>query len=227
VIKVIKVTKEYDSGRALDDVSLDVNEGDFMSVTGPAGSGKSTLLALLAGIQSPSSGRLVFEKRGQRQGISFQDPVILPYFSIFHNIVFPSRALMTDSYWSDWVVEKLKEFDIKHDPYRKAHYLSGGEARVVSVVRAFFGAPPLVLLDEPTGHLDKAKHAPLLKLIQAHRKGRNTTVLVTHENSIAGLANSMLTMEHGKIINYTERRNFVERRGFWERRKFGERKKSR
>lgn len=206
MIKIIKITKSYQTYRALDDVSLDINEGDFLAITGPAGSGKSTLLALIAGILSPSRGRVVYEIRHPRQGLSFQEPIVLPYLSLFHNVVFASRSLIRRKKWHDWVLGWLSRFHLPHNPFKRASYLSGGESRVLSVLRAFYGHPPLVLLDEPTGHLDDERAFIVLELMKEYLTQKRTLVYVTHEKKLAGKARAILHMDHGKVIDYSQRR---------------------
>jgi len=199
--------------QVLADVDLDVAEGEFVAVLGPSGSGKSTLLALMAGLDRPSSGRVVVAgeridrlsedrlalMRRHTIGFVFQSFQLLGNFTARENIMLPMELLGRSDARSraDRLLESVGLADRGH------HYpsqLSGGEQQRVALARAFAPKPALLLADEPTGNLDGATGRVVLDLLTEMRASEGATlVLVTHDPAVAALADRRIHLRDGRI----------------------------
>ena len=219
-ITVEHVTKRYrqgmGTGAAVQDLSLDVTPAEFVSIMGPSGSGKSTLLNLIAGIDTPDSGRILLDGsdiaslsddarsdfRLARMGFVFQTFNLLPTFTIEENVAWPlellqksGRAAMAQAH------EVLALVDLPPALYRRRPVdLSGGEQQRAAIARALVVGPSLVLADEPTGNLDSRTGQTVLELLQRlNRERRLTIVMVTHSMVAAGYGNRTVELKDGCI----------------------------
>jgi putative ABC transport system ATP-binding protein len=220
MVEVENVNKVYaaESGdiAALRDVSLTVSTGEFVALTGRSGCGKSTLLNLLAGLDSPSSGRvciggeeisrlddegLTRYRRG-RVGMIFQFFNLLPTLTARENIALP--ALLAGERETDvWrrVDQLIEQIGLVCRRDAKAPLLSGGEMQRVAIARALINQPPLLLADEPTGNLDSSAAEEILTLLRGLVAVRGVTlVLVTHSQEAAARADRRLEMLDGRIL---------------------------
>lgn len=199
--------------QVLADVDLDVTKGEFVAVLGPSGSGKSTLLALMAGLDRPSSGRVVVAgeridrlsedrlalMRRHTIGFVFQSFQLLGNFTARENIMLPMELLGRSDARAraDRLLESVGLADRGH------HYpsqLSGGEQQRVALARAFAPKPSLLLADEPTGNLDGATGRVVLGLLAEMRASEGATlVLVTHDPAVAALADRRIHLRDGRI----------------------------
>jgi lipoprotein-releasing system ATP-binding protein len=219
-----KITKSFlQRGIVLNELELNVNEGDLVSVSGPSGSGKTTLLNIIGLLDRPDSGKVVFkgvsildydqkESAGYRNkniGFVFQDHLLLPYLTVKENIILPLLASKTDVQEfrrkendSLKLMEKTGISDLAEKyPYQ----ISGGEAQRVTLVRALVNKPALILADEPTGSLDK-KNAEILGdlLVQMNSDFGITLILATHSKDLADKMKIHYTLSEGKLIKGTK-----------------------
>lgn len=177
---------------ALDDISLDVAEGEFVALVGPSGCGKSTLLKLISGLLSPTSGSIeVFNHTVTRPlpsvGIVFQSPVLMKWRTVFQNVMLPLEVMGTMNESShDRVMSLLELAGIRDFAHSYPRELSGGMQQRVSICRALVHNPPLLLLDEPFGALDAMTRSQMnMDLARIWAQTRKTTVLITHSVSEA------------------------------------------
>lgn len=199
---------------ALDRVSLAINQGNFVAVTGPSGSGKSTLLHILACLDYPSEGRYFFKgteiqvldsdqlaaMRGREVGIVFQEFRLIPRLSVFKNVELP---LIYQGYKArhryDMVKLSLAKVGLTPRIGHRPSELSGGEKQRVAIARALVSNPSLLLADEPTGNLDsKFTEEIFCQLLTLNREG-TTVVIVTHDESLARRCRVIYRIKDGKI----------------------------
>ena len=193
-------------------LDLEVPAGQFLSVIGPSGSGKSTLLGLIAGLDMPSTGRILIEGinittldedrlaelRGQKIGIVFQFFHLLPTLSAFENILVPLEIAGVDDA-TDKARALLGEVDLADRGHHYPSQLSGGEQQRIAIARALANDPPILLADEPTGNLDRKNGRQVIELLMEVNKGRGTTVvLVTHDHELVRRTDVTISMRDGK-----------------------------
>jgi putative ABC transport system ATP-binding protein len=224
MIHVENITRTYDMHgaevRALDGVSLDIAQGEFVAITGPSGSGKSTLLNVLGCLDKPDSGAYVLDGqevsnlddeaistvRNRKIGFIFQSFHLLPRLTVLENVLLPLR--FTREPKPD-VTARAKELlarvgladRMDHRPTQ----LSGGQMQRAAIARSLILSPALLLADEPTGNLDSKSAADVLRLLdELHDQGQ-TIVLVTHDNDIAAHAPRHVRLRDGKVESDAKR----------------------
>lgn len=214
MISLQNVTKSYPADirpiAAVDNVSLEIGAKEFIALRGPSGCGKSTLLALIGGLTSPSSGKVVVdgvdfgslsassraEFRAQRIGFVFQMFHLLPYLDVLENVLVAATDVETSL---PIARELLDKFGLSDRATHRPGQLSAGERQRVAMARALLNHPRLLLADEPTGNLDPASGAVILDhLSEFHRDG-GTVVLVTHDPVAADRGERVIAMSQGKI----------------------------
>jgi putative ABC transport system ATP-binding protein len=198
----------------LDRVSLAVEAGEFLVVTGASGSGKTTLLTLLSGLDRPTAGRVFFDGReitglGEGElaplratslGFIFQNFHLVPSLTALENVMFPAE-LAGDPAARERAAELLRRVGLAERAGSWPHQLSGGEKQRVAICRALVNGPRVVFADEPTGNLDTASGEAVLALLLELRRERGATlVLVTHNREIAGDADRVVTLRDGRIV---------------------------
>lgn len=201
----------------LHDISFEIKNGESMAIVGSSGSGKSTLLGLLAGLDTPSSGRVTVNGqdlfaldedgraalRGRSMGFVFQSFQLLPMLTALENVMLPLELLGGENARSR--AERI--LDRVGLGQRIAHYprqLSGGEQQRVAIARAFVTEPALLLADEPTGNLDSTTGAKVIELLFALNRERGTTLmLVTHDPALAQRCNRLLRLDAGQSVTNT------------------------
>jgi putative ABC transport system ATP-binding protein len=207
------VTRAYPRGPlALDDVSVAIAAGEFVAIVGPSGSGKSTLLHLAAGLDRPDSGRVIVDGvdttvisererirlRREKIGLVFQSFYTVPYLSAVENVMLAQdlHSLVDEKE----AREVLGRVGLAARADALPSQLSGGELQRVCIARALVNRPRLLLADEPTGNLDEDNENLVLGLFQElHREGQ-AIIMVTHDLTVARLADRRLTLEHGRVV---------------------------
>ncbi len=213
-----KVSKVYQSDlRVLDEVDLSMNCGETMAIVGPSGSGKSTLLHLIGALDTPTSGRVLFEGqdlatlsekerahlRNLRIGFIFQDHHLLPQCTALENILMPALAgkSRTTTDETSRALSLLKRVGLSDRANARPGQLSGGERQRIAVVRALINQPVLLLADEPTGALDRKNAEALTDLLVELNAEQNVTLLiVTHAQALAEKMQSMRNLVQGKLV---------------------------
>ncbi len=214
------VTRRYRTGatdvHALRGVSLTINRGELVAIVGASGSGKSTLLHLLGAVDTPDSGRVIFEGRDistlsdadatrlrlLRVGLVFQRFYLMPSLSALENVSLPMAEAGLGKPERRARASALLSFvGLGERTSHRPTQLSGGEQQRVAVARALANQPALLLADEPTGELDAATGAALIELLQQLNADGLTCVLVTHDAALARSARRVITMRDGQIIS--------------------------
>jgi putative ABC transport system ATP-binding protein len=200
--------------KALDDVSLQVERGEFVSIIGTSGSGKSTLLHMLGGLDNPTEGKVIIDDkdisnlkgdalcifRRRKIGFIFQSFNLVPSISVYDNIVLPIKldGKKVDKEFVQTVIDTLGLSD-KVD--RIPSKLSGGQQQRVAIARALASKPAIILADEPTGNLDSKTSQDVLGLLKTTGKKFNQTiVMITHNDEIAQMADRTIRIEDGHIV---------------------------
>jgi putative ABC transport system ATP-binding protein len=219
VIDVCGLIKVIDTGvhrvEILKGIDLSIPAGQFAAIMGASGSGKSTLLGLLAGLDSPTSGKIVLDGeeitglaedklsmvRGRKIGFVFQSYQLIPTLTAEENVLLPYELVGTNGGGRERARDLLKEVGLAD---RMDHYpvqLSGGEQQRVALARAFMVRPPILLADEPTGNLDSANGRHILELlIRLNSEQGTTLVLVTHDAALADHAQRRILLQDGRIV---------------------------
>ena len=210
-VTVEGLTKRFGATAALDTVSLAIPDGSFVALLGPSGCGKTTFLRLLAGLETPSAGRIriggqdVTELPPERRGLGmmFQSYALFPHMNVQENLRFPlrMRGLGTRADQATRVAQALQLVRLDELGTRFPRQLSGGQQQRVALARALIADPPVLLLDEPLSNLDAQLRKDMqVELIELHRKIGLTTVLVTHDQDEAlSLADVVVLMRAGRI----------------------------
>lgn len=215
VLEVRDLRKSYDEGRieALRGVDLSIDAGDFLAISGPSGSGKSTLLQLLGGLDTPTSGEVLFRNaqlgsaidldtyRSQNVGFIFQAFHLMPTLRVLENVQVPMLAVSENGFDRAQRAEALlREMGMEHRLRQYPNELSAGERQRVAIARALANAPDILLADEPTGNLDSVNTARIMEiLIGIQRQRGMTLIVVTHENDIAHSAARQIRIRDGRI----------------------------
>lgn len=229
-IQIQNVKKYYRMGsniiKALDGIDLAIDRGEFVALLGTSGSGKSTLLNILAGLERPSSGDVLYKNislnslseeeitifRNINVGFVFQSYNLLPYLTAIENVALP---LIFKGEGKKEREEKayqiLKDMGLSKRIYNRANELSGGQQQRVSIARAFVGNPKIIFADEPTGNLDTKTSFEIMELIKSIvRKNNQTLIMVTHDEEMAEFADRTLFMRDGLIERIHEKLSIDE-----------------
>ncbi len=220
LLDLSEVSKIYRLGgqeiRALDRVSLQINEGDFAAIIGPSGSGKSTLMHLIGCLDTPDEGRMVVAGtdisdasddqlagiRNRTIGFVFQSFNLLPRFNVVENISLPMvYSSMPASSRQGRAEELAKQVGLGDRLHNRPAQLSGGQCQRVAIARALANDPALILGDEPTGNLDSKTGKAILDMFRQLHRGGRTIVLVTHDPSIAEVCDRVIELKDGKILS--------------------------
>lgn len=216
VLSCLNVTKYFGENRVLNDVSLEIEKGSFVSIVGASGSGKSTLLTILGGIDKPSEGKVVLDGveissmsekelailRRTKLGFVFQFFNLAPYLTAEENVLLPitlkGKVSEEDKNRARELMEYLGISELKNKLPGK---MSGGEQQRVAIARGLIINPEVILLDEPTGNLDSKNSEEIMNLLKRINEEFNTTIVqVTHSDVNANYGNVLITIKDGKII---------------------------
>jgi len=214
MIEISNISKIYRKGSeefiALQNVSLKIAKGEFVSVTGASGAGKSTLLNAIGGLIIPDSGEVLFrgnnvynqstqatdEYRKSHVGFMFQQFHLMPYLTVVENIKLAcykkDRSVNIDSYLEKCSISLLKN--------KYPDELSVGEKQRTAFIRAIISNPEILLADEPTGNLDPENSGILMNLVEDHHKKGGTVILVSHDPITAQYANRSIVLEKGRLV---------------------------
>ena len=220
-IRATNVIKKYKVGkqiiRAIDDVSVDIHEGEFVALVGPSGSGKSTLLHLLGGLDKPTSGEIVVggknvssmndrqlsKFRNQTIGFVFQSFYLQPFLTLRRNIEVASMPQRMGRAERKLRIESLaRQVGLYDRLSHRPHELSGGQIQRAAIARALLNRPAIILADEPTGNLDSANSRDIISLFQQIREQYHTTIVIaTHDNEIAAQADRVIALKDGRLCD--------------------------
>lgn len=216
IVEIKNVSKIYKIGekefKALDNIDLSINQGEFVVILGPSGAGKTTLLNLIGGMDKPTEGSIkidgeeiskynesqLSEYRAENIGFIFQFYNILPTLTVLENVELVKDVVKNGNDSK----EALKAVGLEKHMNKFPNQLSGGEQQRVSIARAIAKNPKLLLCDEPTGALDSKTGVEVLKLLKKQcdeNNGANTVIIVTHNSLFADIADTVIRVKNGKI----------------------------
>ncbi len=220
VLEGRNLTKEYLMGdtvtKVLNDISLQIYQGEFVSIMGPSGSGKSTLLYILGGLDTPTNGNVFMEgkdiakyndyqksiMRRRNIGFVFQFYNLIPNLNVEENILLP--ILLDGKNAKDYQKELHSILEIVGLSSRRKHTpreLSGGQQQRVAIARALINNPDIILADEPTGNLDSSTGTEIMKLLQQINQQKNKTIImVTHSTDASLYSSRILSVKDGRLI---------------------------
>ena len=218
ILKVDKVTKIYGKGEAkvvaLNNISFEVEEGEFIAVIGPSGSGKSTLLHTIAGLEPPTDGNVYFYGknlyemskkqltilRREQIGIIYQFYNLIPTLNVEENILLPIE--LDRKKIDKEKLDKITKFlNIDNRKKHLPNELSGGQQQKVAIGRALMIDPKIILADEPTGNLDSKTELEVISMLKSCvSEYGQTLVMITHDETIAQMADRMIVIEDGKVV---------------------------
>jgi len=218
VLKAEKLNKYFHepyTTQILHDISLSIQEGEFVSIMGKSGCGKSTLLYLLSTLDTDYEGSVdingvrvtglnenaMARFRNEHIGFVFQFHFLLPEFSALENVMLPALKLgkLDPKEIEQQAMEKLRQMDMHDHAHKLSGRLSGGQQQRVAISRALINNPMIILADEPTGNLDSANTAIIFNIFNQLVQEGNTIITVTHDHDFAGKSNRILEMADGRI----------------------------
>lgn len=209
------VSKAYKDSVALDDITLTITAGEFVSIIGHSGAGKTTLAKMILVDDNPTEGTVFFEstnvhklknkdltKLRQRIGVIFQDFRLLPNKTAYENIAFSMEALgKTDEEIENDVPNVLELVNLSDKMFHFPNQLSGGEQQRLAIARAIINQPELIIADEPTGNLDPTNTHEVVQILKKINDLGTTIILTTHNHGVIdSISKRVITMEKGKII---------------------------
>lgn len=221
IIEFHNLTKTYINGdnktTVLKDISFSLSKGDFVAITGPSGSGKSTMMNIIGALDTPTSGRFIFDGRdmsklsedeladirSRKIGFVFQSFNLLPRASVWRNVQLPLLYSKISAEERDRrVKESLSQAQVEESKYKNlSNQLSGGQMQRVAIARALVNDPEIILADEPTGNLDTKTGEVVLDLFQKlNREQKRTIILITHERDVAEHADRIIEIRDGEIV---------------------------
>lgn len=217
ILETQNLSKIYSIGsrevKALDDVSIEIQRGEFVSIVGESGSGKSTLLNLLGGLDKQSNGKVIVDEedlgtlndekltifRRRKIGFVFQNYNLVPNLSVFENIILPTK-LDNKEVDEMFLNEIINSLGIEEKMNYLPNNLSGGEQQRIAIARALLSKPAIILADEPTGNLDSKTSLEVVSLLKRlNIKFTQTIVMITHNEELAQLSDRIIHIKDGKV----------------------------
>ena len=218
ILQTINLKKYYGEGenivKAIDNTNINIFQGEFVAIVGKSGSGKSTLLHMLGALVKPTSGEVIIDNkyistmkeeelaifRRRKIGFIFQYYNLIPSINVWENIVLPI-GLDSRRVDKDFVNDILDTLGLKEKKHNMPNTLSGGQQQRVAIARALASKPSIILADEPTGNLDSKTEEEVLTLLKLTAKKYNQTiVMITHDEGIAQMADRIICIEDGKVV---------------------------
>lgn len=218
IIEIKDLVKAYAQGEekiyALNHLSLDVEEGEFLVILGPSGSGKSTLLNMLGGLDNPTTGSVMVDgcdiaQYSERQiagyrrdiiGFVFQSYNLLPVLTVRENIEMP-LLIAEKKINREYLMELMENLEITELENRLPSQISGGQQQRVAIARALANNPRIILADEPTGNLDSDISQKVMELLSdICKKYHKTIIMITHNEELAKMADRVIRLKNGKIV---------------------------
>ena len=213
LLELKNISKIYGGLKALDNVSLSIEKGEWIAIMGPSGSGKSTMMNIVGARDKPTSGEVIFDGRDiskesnrrltelhrDKIGLVFQQFHLINYLNAVENV-------MVAQYYHSMPDEKealeaLERVGLRERAKHLPSQLSGGEQQRVCIARALINSPELILADEPTGNLDEANENIVLEIFRKLHKEGTSLIVVTHDPEVGEEAQRIVRLEHGKIIS--------------------------
>ena len=220
LLELKNISKIYGDLKALDNVSIKVDKGEWVAIMGPSGSGKSTMMNIIGCMDKPSMGEVLLDgvdisKESQKKLTDIRRDKIGLIFQQFHMVTYLTAVenVMVSQYYhsmpdEEEALEALGRVGLRERAKHLPSQLSGGEQQRVCVARALINHPELILADEPTGNLDEANENIVLDLFrQLHNEG-TTLIVVTHDPEVAVAAQRTIVLEHGKVAREVINENF-------------------
>ncbi|MBZ7935615.1 MULTISPECIES: ABC transporter ATP-binding protein [Campylobacter] len=211
LIKITNLSKNFGKVKALNNINLNVYQGEWLAIMGPSGSGKSTLLNILSLMDTPSSGQYILDGQNLEQiqeeqkiqlrrekiGLIFQQFHLIPYLNALENV-------MLSQYYHSCIDEEdakmmLEKVGLSHRLNHLPNQLSGGEQQRVCIARSLINNPEILLADEPTGNLDEANEEIVLQTLKKLKNEGKTIVLITHNPDLAKFADRTICLHHGVL----------------------------
>lgn len=218
ILQITNLKKCYGSGenvvKALDGITMSIQQGSFVAIVGASGSGKTTLINIIGGLDQATSGKIVVNNidlttlakdeltifRRRNIGFVFQNYNLIPILNVYENIVLPLE-LDGDFVDENYVNKVIDVLGLRNKIYCLSNQLSGGQQQRVAIARALVTKPSIILADEPTGNLDTKTSYDVLGLLKnTSKEFGQTVVMITHNNEQANLADEIIRIEDGKIV---------------------------
>lgn len=216
MIQVISLTKKFGNFIAVNNISFNIEKGDFVGIVGDSGSGKSTLLYLMSGLLSPTSGNVLFNNvditskgdsalskiRVDSFGFVFQSHNLIPGLTVLENIEIPLvLADKKPKMYYEKIYNLLREVGLEEHINKDVSNLSGGQQQRISIIRALINEPSIIFADEPTGNLDSQNTDNIIDLFNLFNKEKNVTIaMVTHSEKTLKYCNKIIEISDGKLV---------------------------
>ncbi|MCT7464409.1 ABC transporter ATP-binding protein [Aliarcobacter cryaerophilus] len=206
MIKVKNLTHYYNNDKALENINLEINKGEFVCLVGESGSGKSTLLSIISTLLKPTKGELFFENLNYKNikdiddfrktniGFIFQFHYLINYLTVKENI-----KLANEKATENEIHNLLKILRIENLSNKYPNEISGGQRQRVSIARALINKPKVIIADEPTGNLDSKNSLNVFEILKKLTQEQVTIIVATHDKNLAQIANKIYEVKDGKI----------------------------
>ena len=206
MIKVKNLMHYYNNDKALENINLEINKGEFVCLVGESGSGKSTLLSIISTLLKPTKGELFFENLNYKNikdiddfrktniGFIFQFHYLINYLTVIENI-----KLANEKATENEIHNLLKILRIDNLSNKYPNEISGGQRQIVSIARALINKPKVIIADEPTGNLDSKNSLNVFEIFKKLSQEQVTIIVATHDKNLAQIANKIYEVKDGKI----------------------------